>query len=67
MANETIRESIRSEAFKFLRDYFPKLSEAKKVKARIFVDPQIKEKIDNEELLKLLSNGQKKLGTDSKQ
>ena len=56
----------KSETFKFLRDFFPKLSEGK-VKTRIFVGPQIKKKIHNNVFLKLLTNGQKKFTKVSKQ
>lgn len=48
-----------SEAFKFLRNFFPKLSEAK-VKAGIFVGPQIKNILKNEEFPKLLTSAQNK-------
>ncbi|XP_073511089.1 uncharacterized protein [Phyllobates terribilis] len=47
-----------SAAFKYLQDLFPKLSEAK-VKAGIFVGPQIKKIIECDEFAKLLNREEK--------
>ena len=47
-----------SEAFKYLQNLFPKLSEAK-VKADIFVGPQIKKIIECDEFAKLLNRTEK--------
>lgn len=54
-----------SEAFKFTKDFFLKLSEAK-TKAEIFVDHQIKEMLGNEEYPKLLNSAQNKVCNSSK-
>ena len=45
-----------SAAFEYLLDIFPKLSEAK-VKAGVFVGPQIKKIMQDEELEKLCGSG----------
>lgn len=50
---------VNSETFKFLKQFFPKLSEAK-VKAGVFVGPQFKQNFDSEEFSKLLTSVQKK-------
>ncbi|XP_076345615.1 uncharacterized protein LOC143244568 [Tachypleus tridentatus] len=48
-----------SAAFKYLRDFFPKLSEAK-VKAGVFVGPQIKKILECTEFPKMLSRKEEK-------
>ena len=47
----------KSEVFAFLKKFFPTLSEAK-VKAEVFVGPQIKINIADEEFLHLLNRAQ---------
>lgn len=47
-----------SAAFKYLHDLFPKLSEAK-IKAGVFVGPQIKKIMESEEFPKMLSRKEK--------
>ena len=49
-----------SAAFKHLRKYFPKLSEAK-IKAWVFIVPQIKMIINCEEFLKKLTTTERKV------
>lgn len=56
-----------SEAFQYLKSFFPKLSEAK-IKAGIFVGPQIKKIMASEKFLELLSTPMRnKRGSASKQ
>jgi hypothetical protein len=47
-----------SEAFQYLKNFFPKLSEAK-VKAGIFVGPQIKKIMSSDEFTQLLNSNEK--------
>ena len=47
-----------SAAFEYLRDFFPKLSEAK-VKAGVFVGPQIKKILECKEFPKMLTTKEK--------